>query len=54
MEENFAYHYGTVEQKRVYGERLKGVFYVQTKEWMRNVAHRGLTLWMQAWNHLTV
>ncbi len=52
MEENFAYHYGNDEQKKVYGERLKGVFYVETEKWMRNVAHRGVTLWMQAYGYV--
>ena len=52
IEENFAYHHGTPEQQRVYGDRLKGVFYVQTTRWMRNVAHRGLTLWMQAFDFM--
>ena len=48
MNENFAYHYGDTAQKQVYGERLRGVFYVETKEWMRNVAHRGVSAWYQA------
>jgi len=48
MNENFAHHYGSDEQKKVYGDRLKGVFYVETKEWMRNVAHRGVTVFFQA------
>lgn len=52
IEENFAYHHGTEEQKRVYGARLKGVFYVETQKWMRNVAHRGLILWNQAYNFI--
>ena len=52
IEENFAHHHGNAEQRRVYGERLKGVFYVETQEWMRNVAHRGVTLFMQAFQFI--
>jgi hypothetical protein len=52
IEENFSHYYGTDAQKKVYGERLKAVFYVQTTAWMRNVAHRGVKLWMQAFKSL--
>ena len=52
IEENYAHHFGTSVEKKKYGERLKGVFYVQTEKWMRNVAHRGVLLWMQAYHYV--
>ena len=52
IEENWAFHHGTERDKALYGQRLKGVFYVETEEWMRNVAHRGITLWLQAFHEI--
>ena len=47
-DENFAWHYGTEAQRQLYGERLKHVFFVQERGWMRSVVHRGLTVFKQA------
>lgn len=47
-DENFAWHYGTAAQQRLYGERLKHVFFVQERAWMRSVVHRGLSVFKQA------
>ena len=52
VDENYAFHYGTQEEKDVYTQRLKGTFYVETVEWKRNVIRRGLGLILQAIDHL--
>eukprot|EP00604_Paraphysomonas_vestita_P001127 CAMPEP_0174819526 /NCGR_PEP_ID=MMETSP1107-20130205/2822_1 /TAXON_ID=36770 /ORGANISM="Paraphysomonas vestita, Strain GFlagA" /LENGTH=223 /DNA_ID=CAMNT_0016033199 /DNA_START=534 /DNA_END=1205 /DNA_ORIENTATION=+ len=48
VDENQAYHYGNNEQKKYYGETLKRLFYVETKEWAQSVVHRGTTAINQA------
>ena len=47
--ENYAHHYGTPEEKKVYSRRLRDCFYLsQDQEWKRKVVHRGLALLFQA------
>ena len=52
VDENFAYHYGTPQQKELYGNRLKDVFYVRTREWKRAVVRRGVATAIEAINYL--
>ena len=52
MDENYAFHYGSLHEKAVYGERLKACFFVQTTAWARAVAHRGAKVIMQAFDDL--
>lgn len=54
MDENYAFNHGTNAEKKVHGERLKSCFYVQTTSWARAVAHRGLAVILQAFDHLLV
>lgn len=52
IDENQAFHYGNDEQKKFYGENLKNLFFVETKEWARSVVHRGTTAINEAINYL--
>ena len=52
IDENFAYHYGTAQQKELYGNRLRDVFYVRTREWKRSVVRRGVAVTIEAINYL--
>lgn len=47
VDENYAWHHGSDEEKATYGKRLKGVFYVETDAWKRSVARRGLAVFVQ-------
>jgi hypothetical protein len=47
VDENYAFHHGSQEEKELYGQRLRGSFYVETREWKRNVLRRGLALFVQ-------
>lgn len=46
--ENYAYFYGSVEEKKMYTDRYKKCFYIDEVEWQRNVARRGVVLILQA------
>ena len=46
--ENFAWNHGTDAEKKLCGGRLKGAFFIQDRDWMRNIVHRGLTVFKQA------
>lgn len=50
-DENWAYHYGSNEEKKFYGKRLKSSFFVETTAWKRNVVRRGLKVFLQALNY---
>ena len=52
VDENFAYHYGTAQQKELYSDRLKDVFYVRTREWKRAVVRRGVAAAIEAIDYL--
>ena len=52
MDENYAFHYGSAEEKKIYGDRLKASFFLQSTAWARAVAHRGLTVVLQAFDEL--
>jgi len=50
MDENYAFHHGSEQEKAIYGERLKSCFFVQTTSWARAVAHRGAKVILEAFD----
>lgn len=46
-EENYAYHYGSETEKKIYSARNINIFYVRTDGWKRNVVRRGLAVFKQ-------
>lgn len=51
-DENYAYHYGTDNEKNIYGERLQDVFYVKNKIWKKNTIGRGMDVLFKSLDHL--
>jgi hypothetical protein len=47
VEENYAHFYGSPSEKAYYGEQLKHCYHVNTKEWKRQIVHRGLMVFVQ-------
>ena len=52
VQENYAVHYGTEEEKVAYKKRLLGVFFVNTLEWKRSVVRRGAAAAIEAIDYL--
>eukprot|EP01032_Pedospumella_encystans_P017529 gene17529-19970_t len=50
--DNYAYHYGSEEEKAYYANKVKNSFYTETKDWKRRTVHRGLMVFFQAFEYL--
>jgi Protein of unknown function (DUF2817) len=46
--ENYAYSHGSEAEKALYTERYRKCFYVDTRQWKRNVVRRGLKVVLQS------
>ena len=51
-DENYAYHFGTAEEREIYGRRVKDCFYVNTIKWKRQVLRRALKLFVEGLSFL--
>ena len=46
--ENYAHFYGTDDEKKIFTDRYKDCFYVNTHVWKRNIVRRGLKVFLQS------
>lgn len=52
VDENFAANHGSTIDKTIYGKRMRDVFFIKKRSWMRSIAHRGLTVFLEAWDNV--
>jgi len=50
VDENYAWFFGTDDEKRIYGQRLRNCFFLQETSWERAVVHRGMAVFFQAFD----
>ena len=48
IDENYAFHFGTEEEKKLYSTRMLSSFFVNTTDWKRKIVKRGLTVILES------